>query len=155
MTRRSSPDDSASEHLAGKRVLVAEDDADNQKIISMMLGRKGASATAVANASELRRFLQDMTASGQEPPDAVILDWNLAGSTGDQLLEEIRTLAPELEKRVLVVTGDILRREQRKPEPTAGHGDSRRHGPPVLLKPFSPADLIGALSELLKPPDQG
>jgi CheY-like chemotaxis protein len=145
-------DDGPPEVLAGKCILVAEDDPDNQKIVSMILSGKGASALPAANAAEFRALLNDVAERARTPPDAVILDWNLAGASGDELLTELRTRCPELAGRILIVTGDVLRRET---DSSAGHGDRSRHGPCVLLKPFSPADLTNALSEMLSAPDQG
>lgn len=152
MPRSGYRDDDPSEVLAGKCILVAEDDPDNQKIVSLILTGKGAVALPAVDAREFRALLDDFESGTRAQPDAAILDWNLAGASGDELLSELRDRCPDLAERVLVVTGDVLRRET---EASAGHGGRSHHGPRVLLKPFSPADLTSALSEMLSAPAQG
>jgi CheY-like chemotaxis protein len=150
MPRAGQRDNDPPDNLAGKCILVAEDDPDNQKIVSMILAGKGAVALPAVNAAEFRARLDEAAAGDRT--DAIILDWNLAGAGGKELLAEIDARCPKLAGRVLIVTGDIL---GRKPVGSAGHGDRSRHGPRVLPKPFSPADLTNALSEVLSAPAQG
>lgn len=75
--------------------------------------------------------------------DAVILDWNLAGETGGVLLEQMRERHPDLLRRSIVVTGDLMS--------IPGRHEAERFGCPVLAKPFRPRQLVETIAGILSP----
>jgi CheY-like chemotaxis protein len=68
-----------------------------------------------------------------EQPDLVVLDWNLPGRSGAEVLQELKATRPDLP--VIVLTAD-----QRA---DAGGADA------FLLKPFSPLELLDLIERLL------
>lgn len=127
-------DHPASRHVAGKRVLLAEDDADIRKMLRIVLEAVGA---VVSEAGSLSQVLAELQAYSV---DTIVLDWNLAGTTGDRVFAEISALSPPFAGSILVVSGD-----QRVS--TAVRPSGARTA--VLLKPFLPVDLVAALGSLL------
>lgn len=136
MSRRGFREHPAAPKLAGKRVIIAEDDSDNRRILETVLHAVGAETLPAASIDELLAY----TDAANEI-DLVVADWNLGGLTVKNALNDFVGRRPELASRVLVVTGGMLRR--------AGENDATAAGYPVLLKPFSPTDLIAAFGKLL------
>jgi CheY-like chemotaxis protein len=123
--------------IAGKRVLVAEDDADIRKMLRIVLEAVGA---AVSEAGSLKQTIGQLQGVAV---DALVLDWNLGGTTGDRIFAEIATISPPFAGSILVISGD-----QRVS--TAALPKTPRTA--VLLKPFLPVDLVAALGGLLASP---
>ena len=121
--------------LAGRRVLVIDDDLDILIGMRALLEEWGAQVTLAASAEEALECVE----MGR-PPDAVVADYRLGDALGTELVEAIRR---NLSRRVpaIVVTGssseDLL-------------ADLARHGVPHLSKPIAPARLRAALVELLR-----
>jgi len=126
-------DHPSSRHLAGKRILVAEDDADIRKMLHVVLEAVGAVVSEAGSPKQTIARVQDGV-------DAVVLDWNLAGATGELVLAEMSCLSPPFSGPVLIISGD------QRVTSTAEHGPLRFT---VLLKPFLPVDLIASLGGLL------
>jgi DNA-binding response OmpR family regulator len=131
-------DHPAARHLVGKHVLIAEDDADIRKMLRIVLEQVGAVVSEAGSAKQTFARLQD---GGL---DAVVLDWNLAGATGDLIFAEIATLSPPFTAPILVISGDP------RVTATAVRGAPRIA---VLLKPFLPVDLVADLGALLSAAD--
>lgn len=128
-------DHPASHHVAGKRILLAEDDADIRKMLRIVLEAIGA---VVSEAGSLAQILDELQASRRA--DAIVLDWNLAGTTGDRVFAEMAALSPPFAGSILVVSGD------QRVGATVRPSGARTA---VLLKPFLPVDLVAALGGLL------
>ncbi len=77
--------------------------------------------------------------------DAVLLDWNLHDMAADELLARAERSKPGVSARILVMTGDLLRR--------AEPHEAERRGMPLLRKPFRPKELIAAVANLGGAPD--
>lgn len=123
--------------IAGKRVLIAEDDADIRKMLRIVLEAVGA---VVSEAGSLKQTIGQLQGAAV---DALVLDWNLGGTTGDRIFVEMATLSPPFTGSILVISGD-----QRVS--TAALPETPRTA--VLLKPFLPVDLVAALGGLLASP---
>ena len=121
-------------HLVGKHVLVAEDDADIRKMLRIVLEAVSAVVSEAGSPKQTIARLQGAST------DVLVLDWNLAGATGERILEDITTLSPPFTGPILVISGD-----QRVTALTPR--DTRKSA--VLLKPFLPVDLVAALGGLL------
>lgn len=81
---------------AGSLLLVDDDDL-YRDVLARSLGRRGFQVTSVATPAEAMACCQN------QHPDYIILDLNLAGQSGLNLIEPLLTLAPEA--RILILTG--------------------------------------------------
>ena len=120
--------------IAGKRVLIAEDDADIRKMLRIVLEAVGA---VVSESGSRKQTIAALQASAL---DAVVLDWNLAGATGDVVLADVATLSPPFSGQILLISGDERVRSSATPDTVKIA---------VLVKPFLPVDLVAALGGLL------
>jgi signal transduction histidine kinase len=121
--------------LAGRRVLVIDDDLDILLGTRALLEEWGAQVTLAASAGEA---LESVETGG--PPDAVLADYRLGDALGTEVVEAIRRAAG-WSVPALVVTG------------SSSEGllaDLARHGLAHLSKPIAPARLRAALLELLR-----
>jgi DNA-binding response OmpR family regulator len=121
-------------HLAGRSILLADDDADIRKMLRVVLEAVGA---VVSEASSRKQTIARLQDGGV---DAVVLDWNLAGMTGERILADISTLSPPFTGPILIISGD------QRVEAMAATGAPTIA---VLLKPFLPVDLVANLGALL------
>jgi DNA-binding NtrC family response regulator len=113
--------------MAGKHVLLVDDDASVRTLVSYILTHFGHSCEALPGAEEALAVLE--TANFQ----SVITDWRLQGMDGDAFAEEVKRRRPGMP--VLLITGNKL--------PTVpGAVDG------VLLKPFSITQLEDAIAAL-------
>jgi DNA-binding response OmpR family regulator len=123
--------------IAGKKLLVAEDDADIRKMLRIVLESIGA---LVSEAGSLKQTIAQLQGTDV---DAMVLDWNLAGITGDRIFAEMAALSPPFAGAILVISGD---------QRVGTAAVSNRSKTAVLLKPFLPVDLVAALGSLLAVP---
>jgi CheY-like chemotaxis protein len=119
------------------RILIVDDNLDMLEIVKHMLQSSGEDyhiITAQA-AEEARKLVQDT------PVDLVIADYKLEGSSGLNLAEEIRELAPDT--KVIVMTAFANSNVQT---------EVRRAGMDYFLaKPFSPDAIRRIVSNVLTP----
>jgi len=110
------------------RVLVIDDDAEVRTGMSALLQSWGCTVQTAATSGEVN----DLVASGQYHPDAIIADFRLPGDlTGAQLIAQVRTrLAAVIP--ALLISGDT--------EP-ARLQEARNSGLALLHKPLPPARL--------------
>ena len=123
----------------GLRLLVAEDNLINQRIVKELLRKEGHQPTVVSNGREA------LEALGRQPFDAVILDYQMPEMDGLQALHALRTHAsPRVrELPVLFFTGE------------ADEGALAQLGPygvvQTLQKPIEPRKLLSAVARLATP----
>jgi two-component system NtrC family sensor kinase len=121
--------------LAGRRVLVVEDEA--------------ALATAVADALSDAGFLVDRAGDGEEalaivrerPYDLVICDLKMPRLDGRAFYRAIAATAPALAARLIFVTGDVVG--------TDAERFLEESGCPWLAKPFRLGDLLRTARDVL------
>jgi DNA-binding response OmpR family regulator len=94
-----------------QRILVVDDEPQMRELLSMYLNQKGFQATAAGTSEEALRKVRE------KPVDGAILDINLGGEDGLQLLSNLKTFNPGL--RVIMLTGmgfveDLLQEAQQK-----------------------------------------
>jgi CheY-like chemotaxis protein/nitrogen-specific signal transduction histidine kinase/HPt (histidine-containing phosphotransfer) domain-containing protein len=118
--------------LAGKRLLLIEDNPTNRRIISMRGRNWGVSVDEAANATEGLRLLHE---SG--PYDAVILDLQLPETDGMALASEIRQQPSGRLAPLLLLSSVRLRSDDTRPAEAAVSG--------YVHKPIRPAQLLEAL----------
>lgn len=81
-------------------LLIAEDDKDMQKILTLYLKREGYQVSCVANGREAVEFLTG------HPVDVVLLDWMMPVKNGLETLAEIRQLKIPVKVLMLTAKGD-------------------------------------------------
>ena len=120
--------------MAGKKILVIDDDKDIHAVLRTLLGKtyKLSSAFDAVQGSMFAR---------QTQPDLVILDINLPGGGGEKVFERLRTLPGVGTIPILVYTG--LKREEIRP-PVEESGETV-----ILFKPAAPEAIVAAVEQLL------
>jgi CheY-like chemotaxis protein len=82
------------------RVLVVDDDDDVRQMLADFLARRGYDVTTQPDARAAIRTLVD------SPPDAMLLDINMPGLTGEAALPTIRAVAPRVAVIMVSATAD-------------------------------------------------
>lgn len=124
------PPEPRAEVLAGKRVLVVEDDPAVLILLEMALAHRGAAVICARSRDELRGALADE----RRPFDAALLDLSPLGADPLGGLDTLRAHSPAA--RLVVISGS--------PDLPAGSRD-RTHG--WIRKPFDVGDVVRALSD--------
>jgi signal transduction histidine kinase/CheY-like chemotaxis protein len=124
------------EGLAGVRVLVVDDELDTRKLISTVISQSGAEVTACASAGEALETLKTWR------PHILMSDIGMPGEDGYALIRQVRALPAERGGRTpAAALTAYARDEDRARTLAAGY---QLH----IAKPFSPGDLIAAVSDL-------
>ncbi len=118
--------------LAGRRLLVVEDNPTNQRIISLRCRNWGVSVDAAANGQDALVLLEQ---SG--PYDAIVLDLQLPDIEGMALAGEIRHRASGRLAPLLLLSSVRLRSDDTRPMEAGVSG--------YVHKPIRPAQLLEAL----------
>jgi CheY-like chemotaxis protein len=118
--------------LAGRRLLVIEDNSTNQRIISLRGRNWGVSVDAAANSQDALALLED---SG--PYDAIILDLQLPDVDGMALAGEIRHHTAGRLAPLLLLSSLRLRSDDTRPLEAGISG--------YVHKPIRPSQLLEAL----------
>jgi two-component system chemotaxis response regulator CheY len=109
-------------------VLVVDDDASIVRLLKMMLMDLG--IDQIFTAADGRSAL-DFLGAMESEIDIIICDWNMPRMTGLELLQQVRTVNPDI--RFIMLTG---RADMESVTAARDHGvDS------YLLKPFTPEQL--------------
>jgi len=120
----------------GKRVLVIDDEASILQLVSEGLRRSGFHVDTVADgAIALQRLKQDHY-------DVTLCDWKMPGLNGRDVYEQLSSFKPDLCKRMIFVTGDIINERMQQ----FLQAEER----PCLSKPFVINDLRAAIRDVLK-----
>jgi signal transduction histidine kinase/DNA-binding response OmpR family regulator/tetratricopeptide (TPR) repeat protein/nitrate/nitrite-specific signal transduction histidine kinase len=116
------------------RILLAEDNAVNQKVALRVLKRLGYSADVAANGLKAVEALREQTY------DVVLMDVQMPEMDGLQATRAIRQeLPPERQPRIIAVTANVMK-EDRDACMEAGMDD-------YMAKPFRVEELIAVLSK--------
>jgi CheY-like chemotaxis protein len=120
--------------LAGKRILLLEDDRDSRESMALLLELAGASVVSTPTAEDALAALQ------RGDFDAVVTDVAMPGRSGFWLVGQIRQLASRPTVPVLAVTGHPFPRDGML---RAGFDDQ-------MLKPVLPDLLYQTLTQLMQ-----
>lgn len=120
--------------LAGRTILVVEDDADSREMVAAVLRLAGASVTAVDSAFAALDLLQEHT------PDAIVTDIGMADMDGYAFAREVRR-RKQLDKSVLIALTAF---------PALTAGTHREEFDEFLAKPIEPADLVEGLARTIE-----
>jgi two-component system cell cycle sensor histidine kinase/response regulator CckA len=132
--RRQPPQEAPQASRRGETVLVAEDDLTVQQVARRALEQSGYRVLTAGSGPDALRILE----SDPGAIDALLTDLLMPGMTGPELSAQARVVRPDL--RVLFVSGFA---------DEATLEGLERAGDPILMKPYTPADLRGRLQELL------
>jgi CheY-like chemotaxis protein/anti-sigma regulatory factor (Ser/Thr protein kinase) len=124
--------------LAGRSVLLIDDERDIRDAMTALLNGWGCQASSAATVAEALALWQGNT----DPPDLVLCDYRLPGGmTGAQALSELEA-SWSTRLTSAIITGDTSPERIR---------EARSHGRPVLFKPVMPGKLRALLNALLHP----
>lgn len=116
-----------------KTLMVLEDQPELFQLIKDLLSFEG---FEVRSPDELADVVDELRVS---PPDAILIDVNLKGANGLDLLTRIRADA-SLNGLVVLLSSGLDYREE----------SMQRGADGFLMKPYMPADLIQALNDKLQ-----
>ena len=80
-------------------VLVVEDEAISRRALDRLLTRSGYNSIAVGSGEEALRFLAE-----HEGPNVALIDLDLPGMNGDELLRRLRSLSPDTHAVIMTAT---------------------------------------------------
>ena len=121
------------------RILVADDNATNRRLIAHWLAARGSTATGVANGPEALERLTEALHGGV-PYDALLLDYQMPGLDGGQVLARLRA-DPRFEGLPVIVLTSVTNRSC-----TRALFDQGIAG--CLTKPLEPELLIDCLRQV-------
>ena len=111
-------------------VLVVEDESVSRHALDKLLKRSGYNSIAVESGEEALRFLAD-----HEGPHVALIDLDLPGMNGAELLRRLRSLSPDTHAVIMTATSVERVRELTKD-----------HHSPHLRKPLDFRMLLKVLS---------
>jgi CheY-like chemotaxis protein len=113
--------------MAGKHVLVVDDESSVRDLLQVMLRRLGYTSQAAAGGGEALGHIEKSSF------DLFLLDFNMPEMKGDELAREIKRRKPEA--TVILITGT---------QPARAFSEFDR----LLLKPFSLSQLSDTISSV-------
>lgn len=122
---------------SGLRILLAEDNETNRRVLETVLTRAGHSVASVEDGEQALGFLRD----AKDPVDLVLVDMNMPRLGGLDLVRTARTMARYAHTPMLVLTADATR-EAREACVAAG-ADA------YLAKPVEPHALVESVERLV------
>jgi PAS domain S-box-containing protein len=128
----------APKELAGKKILVAEDNEINQKVIFHVLQKAGMQVSIANNGQEATEILET-----NKDFDAIILDLRMPLMDGFQTAVYIREKL-KCKMPIIAMTASALRNEKERCMQMGMNG--------YMTKPFSPPKLFEMLQQLLQKP---
>ena len=128
--------------LAGRRVVLVEDQPDAREITEAALEQYGVTVITAASSHEALRVIAT-AATLNRLPDVIISDIGLPDEDGFRLLEQLSQLTPSLGGRVPVIALTAYGRPQDKRRALAA--GFHMH----LTKPVAPGELAAALANVI------
>ncbi len=126
-----------SQEGVGKRVLVVDDEDLILQMIQQALTLNGYKVDVARDGETALRRL------GQYHYDLALCDWKMPGLTGQEVYERLQNANPEMSKRLIFITGDILN--------STAQEFLKSKDKICLSKPFTLAEFRAAIGRLLSP----
>jgi len=123
--------------VVNARILIVEDHPTMREAMRLVLEGEGFS---IDEAADGQRALEMVRA---DPPDLVFLDMNIPGSSGAEVLAEVRADPATAGVKVIIVTADG---EEGRERAMAMGADE------YFTKPFSPITLLRTVEQVLSAP---
>jgi CheY-like chemotaxis protein len=120
------------------RILIVEDHPTMREAMRLVLEGEGFDIDEASDGD------QALAAVHEGPPDLVLLDMSIPGTSGPDVLAAVKNDPASSEVRVIVVTATG---EEGRAAAMAGGADH------YFTKPFSPIALLQAVEEVLGPED--
>lgn len=127
--------------LERKRVLVVEDDRDVNTLICRYLGHRDFACTGAHSAQQCLGELD-----AESTPDLILIDLELPDLDGAELCRRIHQRADARDVPVLLMTGYQLANQIERVRAAGAAA--------MLLKPFSPKELLAKVVEMTRRPAQ-
>ena len=124
----------------GMHILVVEDEKDVAGLVQRILATDGHHVTL---AKDGQAALDALLARSDEPCDLLISDVKMPGLSGPMLYETLCDTFPNLAKKTIFITGDIMSESTQEFLKTTGV--------PYLSKPFTVEDLRRRIADILAP----
>jgi len=121
--------------LAGKKILVVDDEKSIREALDSMLTHKGFKVTTARDGREALDVL------AREKVALIITDLKMPGFSGISLYDSVMKNHAYLKGRIIVVTGDVFSLDVKE--------FLTRCGCPYVLKPFEPTKLLDIVGEIL------
>jgi two-component system NtrC family sensor kinase len=121
---------------ASKKVLVIDDEEAVLQMIGEGLRRSSFDVDMASDGETALNLIRNNNY------DVTLCDWKMPGLNGQQVYERLSTIKPNLRKRVIFVTGDVINERMRQFLETENR--------PCLSKPFVIGDLRTAIRNVLK-----
>ena len=119
-----------------RRVLIIDDEPGIRRSLGRLLTRYGCSTQTASSGEDALAVLE------QETFDLVLCDLRMPGLSGETFFDIVRKRFPALAKRIVFLSGDLMREETR--------AFIERCGCPSLQKPYEITDLIEILQLMWK-----
>lgn len=113
-------------------IVVVEDQPDNLKLLTTLLTIKGHKVIGLVNGDTLAEVMR----THQPTPDLVLLDIQLPGRDGYELLEELKTL-PNRSWKVIALTAHALPEDRERAQAAGFNGHITK---PIDVRTF-PAEV--------------
>jgi two-component system alkaline phosphatase synthesis response regulator PhoP len=121
--------------MAGKRVLVVDDEIHIVHVVAIKLRNNGYEVLSADNGAEAFEL------ACNESPDIIVTDYQMPVMTGLELLEKLRQRQETKDIPVIMLTARSFAISKEQQE------DLRISG--CLSKPFSPKELLGNIEDVL------
>jgi CheY-like chemotaxis protein len=128
------------EQMNKATILIAEDEQYTRDTLSFVLENAGYQVVETSNGKDALHLILHHNNEAEQPIDLMILDIEMSGLTGWQVLDELqqrRTVIP-----TIIITG--LTDDQ------SLQNREGKNGLEYLKKPFTPDSLISCVSDILK-----
>jgi two-component system NtrC family sensor kinase len=127
-------------------VIVVEDERSIRYLISTVLAQEGYRVTVCENGQQGLQQVRQALNSGQtcgkyHDPALILSDFQMPGMNGREFFGGLRTIAPDLPRRLVFITGDTMNNDITHLIAQTGNS--------ALAKPFTPIQLVQIVRKAL------
>jgi signal transduction histidine kinase/ActR/RegA family two-component response regulator len=130
-------EDKPSQEGVGKRVLVVDDEDSILQMIREALTMNGYKVDVAHDGETALKRL------GQYQYDLALCDWKMPGLNGQEVYERLHETNPEMSKRIIFITGDVVNEKTQE--------FLKTRNKVCLSKPFTLGDFRSAINQVITP----